>query len=58
MRKMEECQEKGKKKNERKGSKIVEKQEGKRRKMEELRSSTGSSVSLGSEQESLQGDEK
>ena len=54
---MEEWQEKGRKtttENEGKSSKVG----GKRRKMEELRSSTESSVRWGSEQESLQGDEK
>ena len=56
-RKMEEGQEKGRKKtteHEGKSSKAG----GKRRKMEELRSSTESSVRWGSEQDSLQGDEK
>ena len=55
-RKMEECQEKGRKKtieNEGKSPKA-----GKRRKMEELRSSTECRVRWGSAQESLQGDEK
>ena len=54
---MEEWQEKGRKKtteNEGKSPKAG----GKRRKMEELRSSTESSVRWGSEQDSLQGDEK
>ena len=50
-RKMEERQEKGRKK-------LRKMKDGKRRKMEELRSSTESSVRWGSEQESLQGDEK
>ena len=56
-RKVEERQEKGlKKTKEYEGSSL--KSLGKRRKMEELRSSTGSSVCWGSEQDSLQGDEK
>ena len=56
-RKVEERQEKGlKKTKEYEGSSL--KSAGKRRKMEELRSSTGSSVCWGSEQDSLQGDEK
>ena len=56
-RKLEESWEKGRKKtidNEGKSSKAG----GKRRKMEELRSSTECRVRWGSEQESLQGDEK
>ena len=54
---MEERQEKGRKKTTENGGKSL-KAGGKRRKMEELRSATESSVRLGSEQESLQGDEK
>ena len=56
-RKVEERQEKGLKKTKEYEGKSL-KAAGKRRKMEELRSSTESSVRWGSEQDSLQGDEK
>ena len=56
-RNVEERQEKGLKKTEEYEGKSL-KAAGKRRKMEELRSSTESSVRWGSEQDSLQGDEK
>jgi len=57
-REMEERQEKCRKKKRQKNGGKSLKARGKRRKMEEPRSSTESSVRWGSEQESLQGDEK
>ena len=54
---MEEWQEKGLNKSKEYEGKSL-KAAGKRRNMEELRSSTESSVRWGSEQDSLQGDEK